>query len=290
MLGQVVHVATNEGDGFIRADDGNRYSYAIANWISPQPAVVGDSVDFEMAEDRATMVCAIPANAAPPLSGFVASIGLHRGLLIGLAIFALLLIALNAALVRGMFSSVTVDEHGPIKNYQATGPAKVRDKPTTEGSSVLVQLDPGQAWAGRIYLGPDGQSKWVKIEGSDAYVSIVNLTEVAESNATASLSAKEPIADGTEFLGDWVSTFHPEYYPTETINNIAHIERNGANFLVRLTTDSNRKEWGILGVFAATYQNGILEVTGKNIGGIAYSSSENSIYIKGILFQKSLAQ
>ena len=297
MRGQVVHVASDESDGFIRGDDGNRYPFAMADWLSSEPAVVGASVDFEIAGDRATMVCAIPANAPTPLYSFIASIGRHKGLLIGLASFALLLIALNAAMVRGVFSAITGDEHGPVKNYRATGPAKVRDRPTTEGSHVLIQLDRGQAWAGRIYLGPDGQSKWVKVEGSEAYVSIVNLAEtsagpesaVAVEETTASANPVSQAGDGSEFVGDWIFTFHPDRFPNDITHTFLRIERNGSTFLLRFTTDSIHGGYGMDGVFPAVYNHGILEVSGNNIGNVAYSAADHSIYVKGDPFSKCVS-
>lgn len=219
MRGQVVHIATDESDGFIRAEDGNRYSYAIADWISSEPVVVGASVDFEMAHDRATLVCAIPANAASPLSGFIASMGRHKGLLIGLAIFALLLIALNAALVRGMFNGVAGDDHGPIKSYQVTGLANVRNMPTAAGSNVLRQLNPGDIFSGRIYLSPDGQKQWVKSEGAEEYVSIVNLAEASKADevvaptsesAAAADNAVSPTSDADleQIKGVWLNAIN----------------------------------------------------------------------------------
>lgn len=219
MRGQVVHVTSDASDGFIRADDGNRYPYAIADWISSEPAIVGASVDFEVTESRATMVCTIPANASSLLSELFASMGRHKGLLIGLAVFALLLIAINAAMVRGLFAGATGDEHGPIKTYQASGLANVRNMPTVAGSTVLRQLNPGDSFSGRIYLSPDGRKQWVKSEGAEEYVSIVNLADgstadevpvvVSESAATAD-DAIAPAADADleQIKGVWLNAIN----------------------------------------------------------------------------------
>lgn len=283
MRGQVVYVAWDEGDGIIRGDNGNRYPYAIAGWLSPEQSSVGASVDFEAVDGRATMICAIPSEPANQQSGFVAFAQRHKVLLVGLAVLPLLLILINAASVKGAFSNLIGDPHGPIKTYQVTGLANVRDKPTATGSTVLRQLNLGDSFSGRIYLSPDGQKQWVKSEGTEEYVSIVNLTETsATPSSTTEVANASAVQDGAEFIGVWLANMGD----FGGYHNVARIEQNGASYLIRFTSDGGQFV-GMRGVFPANYVNGTLQTNNSALGSIAYSPSDQSIYVAGIRFIKT---
>ena len=195
MQGQVVHVAMEGSEGFIRAEDSRRYPYAMSDWISLEPASVGASVDFELVENLATMVCKIPeivaaqSNAALPFwkkKGFLAVAGA----------LAFLIIGTGVAYESGILAGLTSESHGPTKTYQALKLAKIRNMPTAQNSVVLGELNPGDNFVGRVYLAPDGQSQWIKREGVEEYVSIINLTEVPTPQmASAGVTPNPPTSN-----------------------------------------------------------------------------------------------
>ena len=177
MQGQVIHVAIEESDGFIRAEDSHRYAYAISDWISAQPATVGAIVDFELVENRAKMVCEVPQAIAVGSSSTrpVWKKGAFHAVAGALAV---LVAGVGVAYKSGLWTAQTSESHGPVKTYQAQNLAKIRNKPTAQNSTVLGELKPGDNFVGRVYLAPDGQSQWIKRDGVDEYVSIVNLAEI----------------------------------------------------------------------------------------------------------------
>ena len=175
MQGKVIHVATEDADGVIRAEDDKRYRYGVGDWASSERAAIGSSVDFEVDDERAKSIYCVPDGSDVALAGQANPSGrkvpalVISGLLLALGIGSLL------AYQSGMFSSPA--SQGPLKTYNVTGLAKVRNLPTTQGSIVVRDLQPGDSFSGRVYLGPDGQSQWIKREGSEEYVSIINLAE-----------------------------------------------------------------------------------------------------------------
>lgn len=280
MRGQVVHIASDDSDGFIRGDDGNRYPFAVADWLATEPAIVGSSADFELTDGRATMVCAIPANAGSSLSGFAATLARHKGLLIGLAAFALLLVALNAAMVRGMFSGVIGDEHGPVKSYLVTGPAKVRNMPTTQGSTVLSQLNPGDSFSGQIYLGPDGKSQWIKKEGAEEYVSIVNLAEdmTTHQNPAQPPEQQSVLANGCDkIIGIWRVNF------SDGGEEILRIQKSNDVYLLVSNRNTHSRTQDS---FSGNCQSGIIN-TNSVVGNASYIDSDDRVVFHGNQFSRS---
>lgn len=53
--------------------------------------------------------------------------------------------------------------------------ANVRDRPTAEGSKIISKLSRGEELTGTIVMGVDGTSQWLKLDGSEQYVGLVNL-------------------------------------------------------------------------------------------------------------------
>lgn len=196
MRGQVIHVAIGESDGFIRAEDSHRYPYAISDWISSQPASIGALVDFELVENRAATICGIPEVVAIKSNSTVPA-WKRRGFHIALVTVAVALVTgAGVAYKSGGLTASTSESHGPVKTYQAQKLAKIRNLPTAQGSNVIGELQAGNNFSGRVYLSPDGKSQWIKREGREEYVSIINLAELEESKksdpAIASTSEAQP--------------------------------------------------------------------------------------------------
>lgn len=186
MQGQVVHVAMEGSEGFIRAEDSRRYPYAMSDWISLEPASVGASVDFELVENLATMVCKITEIVAAQ-SNDALPFWKRKGFQAAAGTLALLTIGTGVAYETGMLAGLTNESPGQIKTFQVLRLAKIRNMPTAQNSAVMGELNPGDNFVGRVYLGPDGQSQWIKREGVEEYVSIINLAEVATPQAAPSL-------------------------------------------------------------------------------------------------------
>lgn len=194
MQGHVIHVAVEESEGFIRAEDSLRYPYAMSDWISLELASVGALVDFELVVNRAMMVCKVPEIIANQ-SNRILPIWKKKGFLVAASALALLTIGAGVAYETGMLTGLTRESHGPIKTYQVLKLAKIRNMPTAQNSTVLGELNPGDRFVGRVYLAPDGQSQWIKSEGVEEYVSIVNLAEVPTPEAAPPVIAT---ADGPD--------------------------------------------------------------------------------------------
>jgi hypothetical protein len=64
MDGTILHYDAAQGAGLIRAGDGKRYSFAAADWKSPEAPAAGDIVDFETDGDKAADVYRVRAGAA----------------------------------------------------------------------------------------------------------------------------------------------------------------------------------------------------------------------------------
>ena len=207
MQGRIIHVATDDADGLIRAENNQRYPYGVGDWVSLEHAFVGSSVDFEADDERAKSIYFVPDSTDTAPTG---SAGMPLRKIPAFVIACVLLVAgIGGAIIyqTGLFS--TLGSHGPLKTYSVTHLAKIRNLPTTQGSAVTGELQPGESYSGRVYLGPDGQSQWVKRDGADEYVSIINLVE-SESSQDSSVVAAQQITPGEVAAQPSVSQEDPD--------------------------------------------------------------------------------
>lgn len=76
--------------------------------------------------------------------------------------------------------------------------ANVRDKPTTAGSNVVSKLKRGSEVKGDVVAGAKGD-QWLKLEGQEAYISMINLTKdapvalVSTSSSDATIKMQCPV-------------------------------------------------------------------------------------------------
>ena len=194
MEGKIIHVATNADDGFLRAEDGNRYPYSFAAWASPHTPAIGSLVDFEIEGERATSVYGVPgaehanySDGATPPRRRIFALAIAGGL-------AALALGGVFAFNSGAFSSLTAASHGPLKTLYALRLAKIRNLPTTDGSVVVGELKRGQNFHGRIYVGKDGQSQWIKREDAEEYVSVINLVDSPPPAIVEAVNSSMPVS------------------------------------------------------------------------------------------------
>ncbi len=77
---------------------------------------------------------------------------------------------------------------GTEKTMYAIASANLRDRPTSQGSSVVGKLARGAKVSGVLELGEDGTSNWLKIADSGNYISAVNLSEIEPPALARSLN------------------------------------------------------------------------------------------------------
>lgn len=275
MQGQVIHVAMEGSEGFIRAEDSLRYPYEISDWISLEPASVGASVDFELVENRATQVCEVPPNVTAG-SNQSLPIWKKKWFLAAAGALALLTIGTGVVYNSGMFAGLASDPHGPIKNYQAINLAKIRNMPTAQGSVVLGELNAGDRLVGRVYIAPDGQSQWIKREGVEEYVSIINLAEVPTPHVAPAQAAIEPATQSESgFSGLWKNDQH---------RSLLTISKAGDAFVFDAKTD----ELGNMlnGSFSGTPRGGALE-TGTFLGNMVMTDNGQILVFAGMRFYRT---
>jgi hypothetical protein len=104
----------------------------------------------------------------------------------GLGILALLLLYYFLFLHDDMTSSGLEDrvQQAPDaeevvieKQYFAVADANIRDKATTQGSTVTGKLLRGTAATGKMILGEDGTSDWLELADGKGFIATVNLSE-----------------------------------------------------------------------------------------------------------------
>ena len=94
MRGQILGVDAKRGEGLITGDDGRRYSFRPDDWAGQGGPAVGLLVDFQVDQDRATSIFAVPGTAMPGsaatitndrnkyiaalLAFFIGTLGIHR--------------------------------------------------------------------------------------------------------------------------------------------------------------------------------------------------------------------
>lgn len=68
-------------------------------------------------------------------------------------------------------------EQAAPKIYYTTADANIRDRATTQGSSILGKLPRGSTAGGKVIAGEDGTSQWLELEGGKGFVAFANLSE-----------------------------------------------------------------------------------------------------------------
>jgi zinc-ribbon domain len=89
-------------------------------------------------------------------------------------------------------------EDGETATYYAIRTVKLRDKPTTQGSTVLGELKRGTQIEGVMEMAADGKTQWFKIKGSGQYVAGINLSDVAPPALTLALGKTMTLDEQTE--------------------------------------------------------------------------------------------
>ncbi len=226
MQGSILHFDGEAGSGVIRAEDGNRYRFAASEYRSAGIPAPGVRVDFDVAGDTAIEIYDVPEFAPVPR---VAPSAIPAPLvpepdaqtpyadpepeertgpnlkLIGLSIAALIAVVVASWFlfagakvndVNGNTSVAATDEpEGLAKRYYASRNAKVRDKPTVSGSSVLREIKRGEVVSGHLFQGVDATSEWLKLAGREEYVSLANLVETQPLPLIEAINRRLPVAD-----------------------------------------------------------------------------------------------
>lgn len=73
MKGKVLGYSAETGSGVIAADDGRRYTFAVADWQAGQPVAAGLSVDFEAYGETARGIYADPGGTGIDVAALAAS-------------------------------------------------------------------------------------------------------------------------------------------------------------------------------------------------------------------------
>jgi zinc-ribbon domain len=89
-------------------------------------------------------------------------------------------------------------EDGETAIYYAIRNAKLRDKPTTQGSAVLGELKRGTQIEGTMEMASDGKTQWFKVKGTGQYVAGINLSDVAPPPLTLVLGKTMSLDEQTE--------------------------------------------------------------------------------------------
>ena len=81
------------------------------------------------------------------------------------------------------------------KQYYAVADANIRDKPTTQGSTVTGKLLRGTAASGKMIVGEDGTSDWLELADGKGYIATVNLSEIQPPEIVKPLGDKSWTTD-----------------------------------------------------------------------------------------------
>lgn len=79
--------------------------------------------------------------------------------------------------------------------FYTTADANIRDKATTQGSTILGKLPRGSAASGQLVAGEDGTSQWLKLDEGKGFVAFANLSEFEPPQIVKSLDDKIWAAD-----------------------------------------------------------------------------------------------
>ena len=89
-------------------------------------------------------------------------------------------------------------EDGETAVYYVIRNAKLRNKPTTQGSTVLGELKRGTQIEGMMEMAADGKTQWFKIKDTGQYVAGVNLSDVMPPALTLALGKTMTLDEQTE--------------------------------------------------------------------------------------------
>ncbi len=92
-------------------------------------------------------------------------------------------------------AAVTTEAAVEAKQFYTVADANIRDRPTTQGTSILGKLPRGSAVTGTLALGEDGISEWLELPDGKGYVGGVNLSETKPPVITKPLGDKKWVAD-----------------------------------------------------------------------------------------------
>lgn len=92
-------------------------------------------------------------------------------------------------------------EAAVAKVYYAMLEANIRDKASTQGSTVLGKLPRGESASGKVILGEDGTSDWLELADGKGFVALVNLSEIEPPELSKMLDDKKWTAN--EALDVW---------------------------------------------------------------------------------------
>lgn len=92
-------------------------------------------------------------------------------------------------------------EAAVAKVYYAMLEANIRDKASTQGSTVLGKLPRGESASGKVILGEDGTSDWLELADGKGFVALVNLSEIQPPELSKMLDDKKWTAN--EALDVW---------------------------------------------------------------------------------------
>lgn len=117
---------------------------------------------------------------------------------------------------------------GEEENFRLTGTARLRDLPTTGGSSVIGTFSAGDLLSGKRVVGANGSSQWVRIDrgGSAGYLWTGNL-EIVPAASEPAVDAPSGASSGAEGQGA-ETTAAPPAAPVERPAEFRAAERRTA--------------------------------------------------------------
>lgn len=77
------------------------------------------------------------------------------------------------------------------KQYYAALEANIRDRASTQGSTILGKLARGESLSGTVVTGEDGADNWLKLADGKGFVALVNLSEIQPPELIQSLGDKK---------------------------------------------------------------------------------------------------
>lgn len=87
------------------------------------------------------------------------------------------------------------------KSYYAVAQANIRDRATTQGSTIIGKLARGEGVSGKAILGEDGTSDWLELAEGKGFVAMTNLSESQPPEIVKPLGDKKWTA--TEAVEIW---------------------------------------------------------------------------------------
>lgn len=121
----------------------------------------------------------------------------------------------------------------PRVTLYAAADANVRDKPTVSGTKVVSKLKRGTEVKGDIVAGAKGD-QWLKLDGQEAYVSLINLVKEARPTLVSTASSDDTIQNKCEVLSS----------PAENASVIVTLKR-GDKVRINGLTENGFVEFGL---------------------------------------------